>query len=305
MPKLFSNVLQLIGNTPIVKINKICDSNCCIYAKLEAFNPGFSVKDRIALSMIEDAKNQGKINQNTTIIEPTSGNTGIGLAIVCSVMNLKLILTMPENMSIERQKLLKHLGANVVLTDKALGMKGAVEKASELNLQISNSIILSQFANKANPIAHEKTTAVEIFEAMNGKIDFFVSAFGTAGTVSGVGKKLKELKPDIKIFAVEPEESPLVSKNKSSAHKIQGIGANFVPEIFDKSVVDYVVCVSSDDAIETSRNAAKYEGILCGISSGAALYASCEIAKNNKNKNIVTILPDLAERYISTELFEG
>lgn len=304
MLKLYNNVLELIGNTPCVKINKLSDVDTNLYAKLEYFNPGFSIKDRAAYNMIMQAINEKKINKDTVIIEPTSGNTGIGLALVCSIFNMKLILTMPESMSLERQKMLKHLGAKLILTKKELGMKGAVDEAIKINKETKNSMIISQFDNPNNPMAHEKTTAIELFNVFNGKIDYFVASFGTGGTISGVGRKLKHLIPDIKIVAVEPYESPLISQGKASSHGIQGIGANFIPNNLDKCVINEIITVKTEDAVQMAKDAAVKEGILCGISSGANLFAAKKIANQNKDKIVVTVCPDLAERYISTSLFE-
>ncbi len=304
MSKLYKNVLELIGNTPCVKINELVESDAKLYAKLEYFNPGFSIKDRAAYNMIMEAIKEGKINKETIIIEPTSGNTGIGLALVCSILKIKLILTMPESMSLERQKMLKHLGAKLILTKKELGMKGAVDEALKLNKENKNSMIMSQFDNPNNPKAHEKTTAIELYNDFEGKIDYFVASFGTGGTVSGVGRKLKQLIPNIKIIAVEPYESPLISQGKASSHDIQGIGANFIPDNLDKTVIDEIFTVKTVDAIQMAKDAAVKEGILCGISSGANLFAAKEIANRNKDNNVVTICNDLAERYISTGLFE-
>ena len=304
MSKLYKNVLELIGNTPCVKINELVEPDASLYAKLEYFNPGFSIKDRAAYNMIMQAIKEGKINKDTVIIEPTSGNTGIGLALVCSILKIKLILTMPESMSLERQKMLKHLGAKLILTKKELGMKGAVDEAVKLNKENKNSMIMSQFDNPNNPKAHEKTTAIELYNDFEGKIDYFVASFGTGGTVSGVGRKLKQLIPHIKIIAVEPYESPLISQGKASSHGIQGIGANFIPDNLDKTIIDEIFTVKTIDAIQMAKEAAIKEGILCGISSGANLFAAKEIANRNKDKNVVTICNDLAERYISTGLFE-
>ena len=304
MSKLYNNVLEIIGNTPCVKINELVDDEANLYAKLEYFNPGFSIKDRAAYNMIVQAMKDGKINKDTVIIEPTSGNTGIGLALVCSIFKMTLILTMPESMSLERQKMLKHLGAKLILTKKELGMQGAVDEAIKINNETKNSLIMSQFDNPNNPLAHEKTTAIELFNDFDGKIDYFVASFGTGGTVSGVGKKLKELIPNIKIIAVEPAESPLLSQGKASSHGIQGIGANFIPDNLDKSLIDEIITVKTVDAIETAKEAAQKEGILCGISSGANIFAAKQIANKNKGKTVVTVCTDLAERYISTALFE-
>ncbi len=296
-----NNVLELIGKTPIIKINKLNKGFANITAKLESFNPAGSVKDRPALNMIETAEKQGLINKDTVIIEPTSGNTGVGLAMVCAVKGYRLILTMPETMSIERRKLLSAYGAELVLTEGTKGMKGAVDKADELHKEIENSFIPQQFSNPANPKIHEITTAEEIWNDTDGKVDILVAGVGTGGTISGTGKALKAKKPDIKVIAVEPESSPLLSKGVAGSHKIQGIGANFVPENFNRDVVDEILTVSNDDAAETARQLAKQEGILCGISCGAAMFASLEVSKRpeNKGKLIVTILPDTGERYLS------
>ena len=304
MSKLYNNVLELIGNTPCVKINNLVNDGANLYAKLEYFNPGFSIKDRAAYNMIVQAMKDGKINKDTVIIEPTSGNTGIGLALVCSIFKMTLILTMPESMSLERQKMLKHLGAKLILTKKELGMQGAVDEAIKINNETKNSLIMSQFDNPNNPLAHEKTTAIELFNVFNGKIDYFVASFGTGGTISGVGRKLKHLIPDIKIVAVEPYESPLISQGKASSHGIQGIGANFIPNNLDKCVINEIITVKTEDAVQMAKDAAVKEGILCGISSGANLFAAKQIANQNKDKIVVTVCPDLAERYISTSLFE-
>lgn len=297
-----NNLTELIGNTPLVKINKLTDSN--IFAKLESFNPAGSVKDRPALNMIETAERQGLINKDTIIIEPTSGNTGIGLAMVCAIKGYKMILIMPENMSIERKKLLKAYGAEIILTNKSEGMQGSVDKALELSKEYPNSFIPQQFNNPANPEAHVHTTAEEIWKDTDGKVDILVAGVGTGGTISGTAKGLKSHNPNIKIIAVEPEASQVLSGNQASAHKIQGIGANFIPKNFDRNLVDEIFCVSDNDAIITTKELAAKEGVLCGISSGAAMYAAIEIAKRqeNKNKNIVVILPDSGERYLS--LFE-
>lgn len=300
------NVTELIGNTPLVKINSQSDKfNAQILGKCEFLNPTHSVKDRIASNMIKVALKDGKINNQTTIIEPTSGNTGIGLAMVCAAFKLKLILTMPESMSVERRKLLNALGANLVLTPASLGMNGAVKKAEELQAQTSNSIIIGQFLNKANPQIHYESTAVEIYNQANGKIDFFVAAIGTGGTITGVGKYLKEKLPNVKIIAVEPDTSAVLSGKSPGAHKIQGIGAGFIPEVLNTKIYDEVLQVSSENAIITARDLAKNDGLLVGISSGANVYAASQIAKNNPNKTIVTILCDTGERYLSTELYEG
>ena len=297
--KIAENILELIGNTPLVKINKLNTGMSTILAKVESFNPAGSVKDRPALNMIEDAERKGLINKDTVIIEPTSGNTGIGLAMVCAVKGYRMILTMPESMSEERRKLLKAYGAELVLTEASKGMQGAVDKANELHKEIKNSFIPQQFSNPANPKIHELTTAEEIWQCTDGKVDILIAGVGTGGTISGIAKALKVKNPDIKTVAVEPLYSPLLSKGIAGAHAIQGIGANFVPENFDKSVVDEIFTVSNEDAIETARNCATKEGILCGISSGAALYAAIEYSKKNDGKVIVVILPDTGERYLS------
>lgn len=295
------NILKTIGNTPLVKINKLNQGDAIVFAKVESFNPAGSVKDRPALNMIETAERQGLINNDTVIIEPTSGNTGIGLAMVCAVKGYRMILTMPETMSEERRKLLKAYGAELVLTDGAKGMQGAVDKANDLHKEIKNSFIPQQFANPSNPEVHIHTTAEEIWRDTDGKVDIVVAGVGTGGTISGIAKGLKAKNSKIKAVAVEPETSPLLSKGVAGSHKIQGIGANFVPENFDKSVVDEIFTVSNEDALKTACRVAKEEGIFCGISSGASLYTACELAKmeENKGKLIVAILPDTGERYLS------
>ena len=295
------NILKTIGNTPLVKINKLNQGDAIVFAKVESFNPAGSVKDRPALNMIETAERQGLINKDTVIIEPTSGNTGIGLAMVCAVKGYRMILTMPETMSEERRKLLKAYGAELVLTDGAKGMQGAVDKANDLHKEIKNSFIPQQFANPSNPEVHIHTTAEEIWRDTDGKVDIVVAGVGTGGTISGIAKGLKAKNSKIKAVAVEPETSPLLSKGVAGPHKIQGIGANFVPENFDKSVVDEIFTVSNEDALKTACRVAKEEGIFCGISSGASLYTACELAKmeENKGKLIVAILPDTGERYLS------
>ena len=300
----YENLIQTIGNTPLVKVNKLSKSKN-LYAKIEYFNPAGSVKDRIALAMIEDAENKGLITKNTTIIEPTSGNTGIGLAFISAIKGYKLILTMPETMSIERRKLLQAYGAELVLTDGAKGMKGAIEKAQELHEQIPDSFIPQQFKNPANPEKHYNTTAQEIWKDTNGEVDIFVAGVGTGGTVSGIGKFLKEQKKDVTIIAVEPASSPVLSGGQAGAHKIQGIGAGFVPDTFDRNVVDKIVTVTNEDAVETARLSAKQEGMFIGISSGACLYAAINLANENPDKNVVALLPDTGERYLSSVLFEN
>jgi len=299
-----NNLTELIGNTPLVKINKLTDSN--IFAKLENFNPAGSVKDRPALNMIKTAEDQGLINKDTIIIEPTSGNTGIGLAMICAIKGYKLILTMPETMSVERRKLLEAYGAKLILTDGSKGMQGSVDKAIELSKEYPNSFIPQQFNNPANPEAHVHTTAEEIWNDTDGKIDILIAGVGTGGTISGTAKGLKSHNPNIKVIAVEPESSQVLAGKQAGTHKIQGIGANFIPNNFNKELVDEIFPVKDENAIITARKLATEEGILCGISSGAAMYAAIEIAKRpeNINKNIVVILPDLGERYLSSELFE-
>ena len=300
----YLNAIETIGNTPIVRINKLSESKN-LYAKVEFFNPAGSVKDRVALAMIEDAEKKGLIKAGeTTIIEPTSGNTGIGLALVSAIKGYKLLLTMPETMSIERRKLLKAYGAELVLTDGAKGMKGAIEKAEELHKEIQNSFIPQQFKNPANPQKHYETTAREIWKDMEGKIDIFVAGVGTGGTVSGVGKYLKEQNKNVKIYAVEPDSSPVLSGGQAGAHKIQGIGAGFVPDTYNPDAVDEIIRVKNEDAIETARKSAKKEGLLIGISSGASLYAAIQLANKNPEKTIVALLPDTGERYLSSVLFE-
>ena len=302
--KIADNILELIGHTPLVKINRMNEGEAEIVVKLEKQNPAGSVKDRPALNMIEKAEKAGLINKDTVIIEPTSGNTGIGLALVCAIRGYRMILTMPETMSLERRKLLSAYGAELVLTDGNKGMQGAVEKAEELHKEIKNSFIPQQFSNPANPEAHI-TTADEIWKDTDGKVDIIVAGVGTGGTISGISKALKEKNPDIKAVAVEPFESQVLKGEQAGSHKIQGIGANFVPENFDKNFVDEIIPVKSDDSIAEARRMAKEEGILSGISSGAALWAGNELSKRpeNKGKLIVVILPDSGERYLSSELF--
>lgn len=303
--KLIHSIAEAIGNTPLLKLESLSQIyGANIYAKCEFLNPSGSVKDRIAKGMIEEALQSKKIDKDTTLIEPTSGNTGIGLASICAMYGIKLILTMPSSMSIERRKLLSALGAKLELTPPELGMKGALNKAIELERQIPNAKILGQFVNPANPLTHQKTTALEILEAMEGQIDIFVSAIGTGGTISGVGKVLKEHNEKIKVIALEPAKSAVLSGESAGAHKIQGIGAGFVPEILERSLIDIVLKVEEEDAQEQARNIAKQEGILVGISSGANLWGAIECAKKNPGKNIVTILCDTGERYLSTDLFE-
>ena len=309
MAKIASQLTDLIGNTPLLQLNQFSHKEglqTSIIAKLEYFNPAGSVKDRVAFAMIEDAEKKGIIKPGATIIEPTSGNTGVGLAFVSSVKGYKLILTMPETMSIERRNLVKAYGAQVVLTPGSAGMTGAIKKAEELRDSIPGSVILQQFENPANPAAHYATTAEEIWRDTDGEIDIFVAGVGTGGTVSGIGKRLKELKPSVRIVAVEPETSAVLSGEPAGAHKIQGIGAGFIPKTFDKDAVDEIFKVPNDAAILTSRKIAATEGVLVGISSGASAYAASELAKDpaNKGKKIVALLPDTGERYLSTILFD-
>lgn len=308
MAKIAKKLTDLIGNTPLLELSnyeKKHNIGAYIIAKLEYFNPASSIKDRIANAMIEDAESSGILKPDSEIIEPTSGNTGIGLAFVSAAKGYKLTLTMPETMSIERRNLLKALGANIVLTPGAEGMKGAIAKAEELKKENPKAVILQQFANPANPAIHRKTTAQEIWKDTDGKIDIFVAGVGTGGTVSGVGEVLKQLNPSIKIVAVEPVDSPVLSGGKPGPHKIQGIGAGFVPKTYDAEVVDEIIQVSNDNAVKISRELAREEGLLVGISSGAAAYAATELGKKaeNKGKNIVVILPDSGERYLSTFLY--
>ncbi|MEZ0536891.1 cysteine synthase A [Caldicellulosiruptoraceae bacterium PP1] len=303
---IYNNILELIGKTPLVRLNKLSQQvDAEIIAKVESFNPGGSVKDRIGLNMIVQAEKEGKINKDTTIIEPTSGNTGIALAYISAVKGYKLILTMPETMSIERRKLLAAYGAEIVLTPGEKGMKGAIEKALELMNQIPNSFMPQQFENLANPDIHRKTTALEIWNDTDGKVDIFVGGVGTGGTVTGVGEVLKSKKPSIQVFAVEPFDSPVLSGGTPRPHKIQGIGAGFVPKVLNTNIYNEVIKVKTEEAYEMARYLAKDEGILCGISSGAALFGAYLVAKRpeNKKKMIVVLLPDTGERYLSTELF--
>lgn len=302
---IYNNILELIGKTPVVKLCNMHSKDCQILLKLEAFNPGGSVKDRISFYMLNEAKKAGQINDNTVIIEPTSGNTGIGLAMCCAAMGLELIVTMPESMSIERRRLIQIYGAKLILTPKELGMQGAVDKALELLEKYENSFMPSQFANPANPLAHKETTAKEIYEATEGNVDIIVAGIGTSGTTMGLSDGLKPLIPDLKIYGVEPLESPLLTEGHAHPHKIQGIGANFVPELFQREKIDGIIDVSAEDAIITARMLAENEGVLVGISSGAILYAALELAKlpENKDKTILAIMCDNGERYLSTELF--
>ena len=301
---IYDNILELIGETPLVRINKLGGGNLPLYAKLEYFNPANSIKDRVAYNMLLKAKQRGEINENSVIIEPTSGNTGIGLALCSAALGLRAILVMPESMSNERKKMLKGYGAELVLTPKELGMKGAVDKAVELSKNIENSFIPSQFTNPDNPEAHRQT-AMEIWKDTNGKVQRIVAGIGTGGTVSGIGKTLKALNPEIEIVGIEPEESPLITKGEAGAHKIQGIGANFIPQTLDKGMVDRFLTIKGDDAIKCAKELAKREGILCGISAGAAMKGALDvISAESEKKFTVVMMPDYGERYISTELFE-
>ena len=295
---IFNDITELIGNTPIVKYNNR------ILLKLEFFNPSSSIKDRASLYMLKKAKEEGLINTDTTVIEPTSGNTGIGLAMCCAAMGLKIIVVMPVNMTEERKKMIKAYGAELVLTPAAEGMQGAVEKAEELHKSIKNSFIPMQFSNPNNTLAHIEGTSQEIWEQTGGNVDIFTAGIGSGGTATGVAIGLKKLNPDIKVYGVEPAESPLITKGTAGAHKIQGIGANFVPELFDKNVIDGVITVKGDLAIQEARELARTKGILGGISAGANLAAAKELSKRNPDKTIVTVIPDFGERYLSGELFQ-
>ena len=306
---IYKKITDLIGNTPILELENTEKNNSLdarLLAKLEYFNPAGSVKDRIAKAMIDDAEEKGLLKAGSVIIEPTSGNTGIGLASVAASRGYRLIITMPETMSIERRNLMKAYGAELVLTDGSKGMKGAIEKADELAREISGSFIPSQFTNPANPDIHKRTTGVEIWDQTDGKVDIFVAGVGTGGTISGTGAYLKSQNPNVKIVAVEPESSPVLSEGKAGPHKIQGIGAGFVPETLDTDIYDEIIKVANEVAFETGRNIARQEGILVGISSGAALWAAIQLAKRpeNKGKTIVALLPDTGERYLSTPMFE-
>ncbi|MBE7713564.1 MAG: cysteine synthase A [Cyanobacteria bacterium SIG26] len=305
MKNIANDLTQLIGKTPIVRLNKI-NEGAEIYAKLEYFNPANSIKDRAALQMIIDAEQEGKIDVNTVIIEPTSGNTGIGLAMICAIRGYRLILTMPESMSLERRALLSAYGAELVLTPASDGMKGAIDKANKLAQEYSNSFIPSQFDNPSNPKAHKLMTAQEIWEQTDGNVDIFVAGVGTGGTLSGVGEFLKEKNKDIKIVAVEPESSQVLSGDCPAAHKIQGIGANFIPKNYNQNVVDEIIAVSDENAIKMTKSLPRQEGILSGISGGANVWAAIELSKKNENigKTIVTIIPDCGDHYLSCGIFE-
>ena len=307
MAKIYEDITKTIGRTPLVRINKLSiGSKATILAKLESFNPLSSVKDRIGVAMIEAAEKSGDLKKGSVIIEPTSGNTGIALAFVCAAKGYRLILTMPDTMSIERRQLLKILGAELVLTEGTKGMKGAVEKAEELTKSMPNAFMLQQFNNPANPEIHRKTTAEEIWQDTDGKVDIFISGIGTGGTITGVGEVLKKKKPSVKIIGLEPKDSPILSGGKPGAHKIQGIGAGFVPQILNRGVIDEIMTVSNEDAGSIARRLAREEGMLVGISSGAAMWAALEIAKRKEaqDKTIVVLLPDTGERYLSTWLFQ-
>jgi len=306
MMRIYNSVLETIGNTPLIRLNRISEGlKCTILAKLESRNPGGSVKDRICLSMIEEAERLGLINKNTVIIEPTSGNTGIGLAMVAAVKGYRLIIVMPETISIEKRKILKTYGVEIVLTPGEEGMRGAVKKAEELASRIPNSFIPNQFKNPANPKIHKETTGPEIWRDTDGKVDIFVAGVGTGGTITGVAEYIKPLKPGFKAIAVEPYNSPVLSGGKPGAHSIEGIGAGFIPDVLRLDLIDEVIRVRDEDAIETARLLARKEGLLVGISSGAAVYAALEVARRpeNEGKLIVTLLPDGGERYLSTPLF--
>lgn len=309
MANIYTSADQLIGKTPLLELTNIekkLDLNAKILAKLEYFNPAGSVKDRIAKAMIDDAEEKGLLKEGSVIIEPTSGNTGIGLAAVAAARGYRIIIVMPETMSVERRQLMKAYGAELVLTDGSKGMKGAIAKADELAEEIKGAFIPGQFVNPANPAAHLATTGPEIYEDTDGKVDIFVAGVGTGGTVTGVGQYLKSKNPDVKVVAVEPASSPVLSKGEAGAHKIQGIGAGFVPDVLDTGVYDEIIAVENDDAFKAGKLIGKTEGVLVGISSGAAAYAAIELAKRPENagKNIVVLLPDTGDRYLSTPLFQ-
>ncbi len=306
---IYNSMIETIGSTPLVAVDRFAqfhNASARILAKVEFFNPCSSVKDRAALNMLEEAEKSGKIGTDVTIIEPTSGNTGIGLAAVAAAKGYKAVIVMPDSMSEERRRLLKAYGAQLVLTPGAEGIAGAIKKAEELHAQIPGSFIPAQFDNPDNPDAHYKTTAPEIYEACDGKVDVFVAGVGTGGTLTGIGRYLKEKNPDIKIVAVEPADSPILSGGKAGAHALQGIGANFVPSILDRALIDEIITVTSEQAFDACRSLVKTEGLLCGISGGAALYAAAQIASRDEfsGKNVVTLLPDSGERYLSTGIFD-
>ena len=308
MSGIYQGMLDLIGSTPLVELKNIekkFDLKARVLAKLEYFNPAGSVKDRIAKAMIEDAEKKGLLGEGSVIIEPTSGNTGIGLAAIAAVKGYRVILTMPETMSVERRNILKAYGAELVLTDGAKGMKGAIDRAQELAKEIPGSFLAGQFENPSNPEMHRKTTGPEIWEDTEGTVDMFIAGVGTGGTITGVGEYLKSQKPEVKVVAVEPKDSPVLSEGRSGAHKIQGIGAGFVPEVLDTAVYDEIIPVSNEDAFAAGRLVGRKEGVLVGISSGAAVWAAMELAKRpeNKGKTIVALLPDTGDRYLSTPLF--
>ncbi len=302
--KIYSSVAELVGRTPLLEL-KSFGTKAKLVAKIESFNPAGSVKDRVALEMIEDAEKSGKLKKGSTIIEPTSGNTGIGLAAIAASKGYKVVITMPDTMSAERIALMKAYGAEVILTDGKLGMAGAIQKAEELSKQIEGSIVAGQFTNPANPKAHEKTTGPEIWEDTDGKVDIFVAGVGTGGTISGTGRYLKSQNPNVKIVAIEPADSPVLSKGENGSHKLQGIGAGFVPEVLDTKVYDEIITVTTEEAYDAVKTLAKKEGILIGISSGAALSAAIKVANRpeNEGKLVVVLLPDTGDRYLSTEMF--
>lgn len=306
MEKIADNITQLIGRTPLVRLNSFSEDGAEVVAKVESFNPLGSAKDRVGFAMIEDAEKKGLLKKGATVIEPTSGNTGVGLAFTCAVKGYKLILTMPESMSAERRALLAALGAELVLTPASEGMSGAIRRADELAAETEGSFIPGQFVNPANPEIHERTTGPEIIADTDGKVDIFVSAVGTGGTLTGVGRALKKHNTDIKIVAVEPYDSPVLSGGKAGPHKLQGIGAGFVPDILDTALIDEIITVKTEEAYEAARKSASKEGVLVGISSGAALHAASLLARRpeNKGKRIVVLLPDTGERYLSTDLFK-
>jgi len=306
MARIYEDITRAVGNTPLVKLNRINTSKAEVLAKLESFNPLGSVKDRVGVAMLDDAEKKGLIKKGATIVEPTSGNTGIALAFVAAARGYKLILTMPETMSIERRKLLKILGAEIILTPGPEGMRGAVEKAEAVLKSMPGAFMPQQFKNPANPKIHRETTAEEIWKDTAGKIDIFIAGVGTGGTLTGVGSVLKRRRPSVKIIAVEPYDSPVLSGGKAGSHKIQGIGAGFIPDVLDTSLIDDIIKVKNEDARETAKELAKKEGILAGISGGAAVFAALEIARRQENisKRIVVIVPDTGERYLSTDLFE-